>query len=175
MRRSATVSISYIERLLRLTLRATGALSTSSTVNDSARLLPASSALTAVQRRPLNRTELNFIIRVLIDANTALFRLHSVRVTESRIGDVVKEETSFIVDHRDSMAALDLAQRLLGWTGASPPYLDEQLGLRACIEASGDPTAGLMLQRLQQARRDLEASRRQPRRGGPLFAAQDGS
>ena len=150
------------------------AASTLQTVNETARLLPPTSALTAVQRRPLSRTELNFIIRVLIDANNALFRLHAVRATESRVGDVVKEETSFVIDHRDHMAALDLAQRLLGWTGVSPPYLDEQLGLRACIEASGDATAALMLDRLQQERRQVENAQNQLRPGRPLFASEDG-
>lgn len=126
-------------------------------------------ALAAVQPRALSRTELNFIVRALIDAGNALFGLHAVRATESRVGDTVKDETSFVIDNRDYMAALDLAERLLGWTGVTPPQLDEQLGLRASIEASGDATAAQLFERLQQARRDVGKGQPQLKRGRPLF------
>jgi hypothetical protein len=132
-------------------------------------------ALAAVQPRALSRTELNFIVRALIDAGNALFWMHAVRATESRVGDVVKEDTSFVIDNRDYMAALDLAERLLGWTGVSPPHLDEQLGLRACIEASGDDTAAQLLDRLQLARREVQERHDQLKRGRPLFIADAGT
>jgi hypothetical protein len=144
-------------------------------MNETERPRRVNSALAAVQPRPLSRTELNFIVRALIDAGNALFSLHAVRATESRVGDVVKEETSFVIDNRDYMAALDLAERLLGWTGVSPPHLDEQLGLRACIEASGDPTAQQLFERLQHARREVRQSHDRPKRGRPLFVDDPGN
>ena len=99
------------------------------------------SPLASVNPRHLSRTELNFILRALADIQHSLCVMSGTRATESAVGEPVEDETSWVIDNGAYVALLDLVQRMLGATERTPEGIDEQLGIRAAIEASGDAEA----------------------------------
>ena len=100
---------------------------------------PYPTATGAVHPRKLSLTERQFVVRAIADAMHQLTVLSGMRVTESEIGEPVEEETSHVLQAYDTVAALHLAEHLLGATGATPTPLGQMLGMSAALEK--DPRA----------------------------------
>lgn len=108
--------------------------------------------------RTLSRTELSFVARAIADAMHILTVTTGMRVTESDVGEVVDEATSHVMNNYDRVAALHLAEHLLGASKAPPTPLPQILGMRSAIEATGDARALELFERWQQLYRASDAS-----------------
>jgi hypothetical protein len=111
------------------------------------------SGLSGLRPRTLSLTELHFVARAIADAMHILTVTTGMRVTESGVGEVVEEATSHVMDNYDQVAALHLAEHLLGASKKPPTPLPQILGMRAAIEATGDARALELFERWQQLRR----------------------
>lgn len=92
----------------------------------------------AAAPRTLTKTELDFIMRAIMDARHVLAVTGGMRITEAEFGEVLTPENSSDSHHLDLIHGLELATRLLGWPDdRTPPPLDRQFGMRALLEATG--------------------------------------
>jgi hypothetical protein len=111
------------------------------------------SEVTGLHPRTVSLTELHFVARAIADAIQTLTAMTGLRVTESAVGEAVQDATSHVLDLYDQVAALHLAEHLLGASKAPPTPLPQILGMRADIEATADARALVLFDRWQQLRR----------------------
>jgi hypothetical protein len=103
------------------------------------------------------KTQLDFVVRAVQDAELHLLNIECMRLTECDAGEVLTEENSFKPDYATVIRALNVAQRLLGWKpGLGPEQLERQFGSRGAIEATGDADLIAAFERWDSSRRERQ-------------------